>query len=257
MNDINPKLKMSSDKVSNHWNRSIDKKNSSCFGVNWFSTLLLLLLKIIFDFCWRTQNRQCRMRTNWFSHFSPAKGSVSIGCATRSGQCLLFVADWRLRHSHGNDWFRWNGWHFQSARSTARPNCLTGVSTPQMTQCAGAVVKKQRNDYFRKKNIHWLLQIVLWFCMGLWRWFIGNNYIELVSGKWIDLRIKQTTVSSFNQFLFAAQVILWDINTRQKHIIDTGLRDPLTCILWAKSSQLMAVATARGNLAIYNHQTSK
>ncbi len=53
------------------------------------------------------------------------------------------------------------------------------------------------------------------------------------------------------------KVTLWDSNDRQKHLIDTGLRDPLTCILWAKSSPLMAVGTARGNLAIYNHQTSK
>ncbi|KAG4079385.1 hypothetical protein HA402_008077 [Bradysia odoriphaga] len=55
----------------------------------------------------------------------------------------------------------------------------------------------------------------------------------------------------------SSQVTLWDSNERQKSIIDTGLRDPLTCILWAKSSALMAVGTARGNLAIYNHQTSK
>lgn len=53
------------------------------------------------------------------------------------------------------------------------------------------------------------------------------------------------------------KVTIWDSNERQKHLIDTGLRDPLTCILWAKSSPIMAVGTARGNLAIYNHQTSK
>lgn len=55
----------------------------------------------------------------------------------------------------------------------------------------------------------------------------------------------------------SSQVNLWDSNSHQKQIIDTGLRDPLSCIIWAKSSPLLAVATARGNLAIYNHQTSK
>lgn len=57
--------------------------------------------------------------------------------------------------------------------------------------------------------------------------------------------------------IYCFKIILWDINTRQKHIVDTGLRDPLTCILWSKSSQMLAVATARGNLSIYNNQTSK
>lgn len=55
----------------------------------------------------------------------------------------------------------------------------------------------------------------------------------------------------------SSQLILWDINQRQKQIIDTGLRDALTCIIWAKNSPLLAVATARGNLSIYNHQTTK
>lgn len=55
----------------------------------------------------------------------------------------------------------------------------------------------------------------------------------------------------------SSQVTLWDSNTQEKHIVDTGLRDPLTCIIWSKLGQMMAVGTARGNLAIYNHQTTK
>lgn len=55
----------------------------------------------------------------------------------------------------------------------------------------------------------------------------------------------------------SSQVTLWDSNTQEKHIVDTGLRDPLTCIIWSKIGQMMAVGTARGNLAIYNHQTTK
>lgn len=43
----------------------------------------------------------------------------------------------------------------------------------------------------------------------------------------------------------------------RKQILDTGLRDPLSCIIWSKKSQLLAVGTIRGNLSIYNHQTMK
>ncbi|XP_067012869.2 WD repeat-containing protein 19 [Anabrus simplex] len=50
---------------------------------------------------------------------------------------------------------------------------------------------------------------------------------------------------------------LWDANTGKKSQIDTGLRDPMSCIIWAKSGPHLAVGTARGNLAIYNHNTAK
>ncbi|BET02082.1 WD repeat domain 19 [Nesidiocoris tenuis] len=52
-------------------------------------------------------------------------------------------------------------------------------------------------------------------------------------------------------------IILWDANTGKKHNVDTGLRDQLTVIAWAKAEPLVAVGTARGNMAIYNHRTSK
>lgn len=39
--------------------------------------------------------------------------------------------------------------------------------------------------------------------------------------------------------------------------VESGLRDPLSCIIWSKHSQILAVGTTRGNLAIYNYQTSK
>ncbi|KAF5289365.1 hypothetical protein FQR65_LT11876 [Abscondita terminalis] len=55
----------------------------------------------------------------------------------------------------------------------------------------------------------------------------------------------------------SSQLILWDANTSKKHAIDIGLRDTMTCILWGKSAPLLAVGTAKGNVSIYNHATSK
>ncbi|XP_055372379.1 WD repeat-containing protein 19 [Condylostylus longicornis] len=55
----------------------------------------------------------------------------------------------------------------------------------------------------------------------------------------------------------SSQVTIWDSNSHKKQIIETGLRDSLSCVMWAKQSQLMAVGTSRGNLSIYNHHTSK
>lgn len=77
----------------------------------------------------------------------------------------------------------------------------------------------------------------------------------------------------------SAQLMLWDANTQQQHTIDVGLRDALTCVCWARGSAaasttmtaapttaaaatttappMLAVGTARGNVAIYNHQTAR
>ncbi|XP_017073272.1 WD repeat-containing protein 19 isoform X2 [Drosophila eugracilis] len=52
-------------------------------------------------------------------------------------------------------------------------------------------------------------------------------------------------------------ITLWDYDTQEKISVETGLRDPLTCILWSKQQQLLAVGTGRGNLAIYNHRSGK
>ncbi|XP_033151468.1 WD repeat-containing protein 19 isoform X1 [Drosophila mauritiana] len=52
-------------------------------------------------------------------------------------------------------------------------------------------------------------------------------------------------------------ITLWDYNSQEKISVETGLRDPLTCILWSKQQQLLAVGTGRGNLAIYNHRSGK
>lgn len=53
-------------------------------------------------------------------------------------------------------------------------------------------------------------------------------------------------------------IILWDANTRRVQQVDTGLRDVLSLILWAKSSSsLLAVGTLKGNLLIYNHRSAR
>ncbi|TMW48796.1 hypothetical protein DOY81_006124 [Sarcophaga bullata] len=52
-------------------------------------------------------------------------------------------------------------------------------------------------------------------------------------------------------------ITLWNATTQLKISIESGLRDPLSCIIWSKQEQIMAVGTARGNLAIYNHKTNK
>ncbi|XP_058834907.1 WD repeat-containing protein 19 [Topomyia yanbarensis] len=55
----------------------------------------------------------------------------------------------------------------------------------------------------------------------------------------------------------SSQLIVWDANSRKKQSVDIGVRDPPSCIVWSKRGSLLAVATSRGNLSIYNHLTTK
>lgn len=74
----------------------------------------------------------------------------------------------------------------------------------------------------------------------------------------------------------SAQVLMWDANTQQSQTVDVGLRDPLTCVVWSRSSaaattiggsssaiggtaglSMLAVGSARGNVSIYSHQTMR
>lgn len=54
-----------------------------------------------------------------------------------------------------------------------------------------------------------------------------------------------------------SQLMLWDANSKKKMNIEIGIRDAPTCVAWSKNKQLISVATARGNMAIYNHQTQR
>lgn len=55
----------------------------------------------------------------------------------------------------------------------------------------------------------------------------------------------------------ATTLILWDSNTTKKQNVEIGLRDKLSCLVWAKSGPLLAVGTHCGNVSIYNHSTAK
>ncbi|KAI4462589.1 osmotic avoidance abnormal protein 1/wd repeat membrane protein [Holotrichia oblita] len=55
----------------------------------------------------------------------------------------------------------------------------------------------------------------------------------------------------------SSQLILWDANVEKKLTVDIGLRDILTYIVWAKTGPILAIGTAKGNVSIYNHNTSR
>ncbi|XP_066242265.1 WD repeat-containing protein 19 [Saccopteryx leptura] len=50
---------------------------------------------------------------------------------------------------------------------------------------------------------------------------------------------------------------LWDANTNKTSQLDSGLRDQMSLLLWSKIGSFLAVGTSKGNLLIYNHQTSR
>ncbi|CAH1776664.1 unnamed protein product [Owenia fusiformis] len=52
-------------------------------------------------------------------------------------------------------------------------------------------------------------------------------------------------------------IFLWDANTHKTSQLDSGLRDSLSLLLWSKTGPQLAIGTSKGNLLIYNHQTSR
>ncbi|XP_012136571.2 intraflagellar transport protein Oseg6 isoform X1 [Megachile rotundata] len=52
-------------------------------------------------------------------------------------------------------------------------------------------------------------------------------------------------------------ITLWDATTGKKSQIDAGVRDGLTCMMWAKRTCLLAVGTQKGNLVLYDHINAK
>lgn len=53
------------------------------------------------------------------------------------------------------------------------------------------------------------------------------------------------------------QVILWDANLLKKQTVDVGLKDAMSCLIWAKHSPILALGTAKGNVSIYYPNNSK
>ncbi|XP_046339799.1 WD repeat-containing protein 19-like isoform X2 [Haliotis rufescens] len=52
-------------------------------------------------------------------------------------------------------------------------------------------------------------------------------------------------------------IILWDANSHRTTQIDSGLKDTMTFLKWSNTGPQLAVGTLKGNLMIYNHQTSR
>ncbi|KAF4071641.1 hypothetical protein AMELA_G00275630 [Ameiurus melas] len=57
----------------------------------------------------------------------------------------------------------------------------------------------------------------------------------------------------------SSSVHLWDANVNKTSQLDSGMRpvDQLSFLLWSKTGPLLAVGTSKGNLLIYNQQTSR
>ncbi|XP_005392043.1 PREDICTED: WD repeat-containing protein 19 [Chinchilla lanigera] len=52
-------------------------------------------------------------------------------------------------------------------------------------------------------------------------------------------------------------IYLWDANTNKTSQLDNGMRDQMSFLVWSKVGSFLAVGTVKGNLLIYNHQTSR
>nr|XP_019597484.1 PREDICTED: WD repeat-containing protein 19 isoform X1 [Rhinolophus sinicus] len=52
-------------------------------------------------------------------------------------------------------------------------------------------------------------------------------------------------------------IYLWDANTNKTNQLDSGMRDQMSFLLWSKIGSFLAVGTVKGNLLIYNRQTSR
>ncbi|XP_033828361.1 WD repeat-containing protein 19 [Periophthalmus magnuspinnatus] len=52
-------------------------------------------------------------------------------------------------------------------------------------------------------------------------------------------------------------VHLWDASVNKTSHIESGMKDQMSLILWSKTSSLLAIGTVKGNLLIYNPQTTR
>ncbi|XP_044536014.1 WD repeat-containing protein 19 [Gracilinanus agilis] len=52
-------------------------------------------------------------------------------------------------------------------------------------------------------------------------------------------------------------IYLWDANTNKISQLDSGMRDQMSFLLWSKYGAFLAAGTVKGNLLIYNRQTSR
>ncbi|XP_071315895.1 WD repeat-containing protein 19-like isoform X2 [Trachinotus anak] len=54
----------------------------------------------------------------------------------------------------------------------------------------------------------------------------------------------------------SSSIYLWDATVNKTSQIDSGMRDQMSFVLWSMTGPLLAVGTVKGNLLIYNQQTS-
>lgn len=52
-------------------------------------------------------------------------------------------------------------------------------------------------------------------------------------------------------------IMLWDATTGKRSQIDAGVRDGLSCMMWAKKHSLLAIGTHKGNLVLYDHVNAR
>ncbi|XP_068924476.1 WD repeat-containing protein 19 isoform X2 [Petaurus breviceps papuanus] len=55
----------------------------------------------------------------------------------------------------------------------------------------------------------------------------------------------------------SSSIYLWDANTNKISQLDSGMRDQMSFLLWSKYGAFLAAGTVKGNLLIYNRQTSR
>ncbi|CAH2300032.1 WD repeat-containing 19 isoform X1 [Pelobates cultripes] len=55
----------------------------------------------------------------------------------------------------------------------------------------------------------------------------------------------------------SSSIYLWDPNTMKTSMLDSGMRDQMSFLLWSKAGALLAVGTSKGSLLVYNLQTSR
>ncbi|NXK78082.1 WDR19 protein, partial [Amazona guildingii] len=55
----------------------------------------------------------------------------------------------------------------------------------------------------------------------------------------------------------SSAIFLWDANANKTSQVDSGMRDAMSFLLWSRVGTLLAIGTSKGNLLIYNRQTSR
>ncbi|XP_043827946.1 WD repeat-containing protein 19 isoform X2 [Dromiciops gliroides] len=55
----------------------------------------------------------------------------------------------------------------------------------------------------------------------------------------------------------SSSIYLWDANSNKISQLDSGMRDQMSFLLWSKYGAFLAAGTVKGNLLIYNRQTSR